>query len=113
MGKKDFIGKIKNWLPSVIVMAVIFSLSSVAGPTIDKFGLNKEPYQINAHFFLFMFLCAAYYKATKNIFYSVILTFIYAILDETHQMFTPFRSSSIFDILVDSMGALISGKTGF
>jgi VanZ family protein len=109
MGKRELISRSRKWLPSVVVMAVIFSLSCIAGPTIKAFGLNKESYQINAHFFLFMILCVTYYKATKNIFYSIIMTFMYAILDETHQMFTPFRSSSLFDILVDTTGALISG----
>ena len=90
-------------------MLVIYILSSVTGPVIDAFGLNKQTYQINAHFFLFILLCVGYYKATKNIFYSVMLCVIYAVIDEFHQTFTPFRSSSTFDILVDVSGALISG----
>ena len=100
---------VKKWIPSIIVMAVIFGLSSITGPVINAAGLNKQVYQVNAHFFLFVILCFTYYKATKNIFNSILLTIIYAVLDETHQIFTLFRSSSTFDIFVDTIAALISG----
>lgn len=101
--------KINRWVPALIVMVVISVLSSVNGPFIDLLGLNRQTYQINGHFFLFMFLCVTYFKATKNIFYSITLTLIFGIIDEFHQTFTPFRSSSIFDIFVDTAGGLISG----
>ena len=90
-------------------MLVIFILSSIPGPTIDNAGLKKASLQISAHFILFMFLTIAFYKPTKNILLSIFLTILYAITDEIHQMFTFMRSSSLFDIYVDSLGSLISG----
>jgi hypothetical protein len=111
MGKGKSLTCLHKWLPSIIVMAVIFVMSSIRGPVIDAAGLGKESYHINAHFFLYVLLSAAYFKATKNIFYSVIMSFMFAVLDETHQLFTPFRSSSLFDIFVDTAGAIISGVT--
>lgn len=99
----------ERWFPSFLVMGIIFTFSSIAGSVIDATGLGKEPYQINAHFFLFLLLCLTYYKATKNIFYSIVLSIIFAVVDEFHQVFTPFRSSSLFDIFIDTSGAFISG----
>lgn len=101
--------KMKKWLPAVVIMLVIFILSSVQGSVIDSVGLGKESYHINAHFFLFVLLCVAYYHATGQVFLSIVLTITFGIFDELHQLFTPYRSSSFFDIQVDSFGALIGG----
>ena len=99
----------KRWLPAIIVMAVITLLSSIKGPYIDAVGLGKESYHINGHFFFFVALCISYYYATKKVALSVVLTMIFGIFDELHQLFTPFRNASFFDIQVDSLGALIGG----
>ena len=101
--------KFKDWIPALLIMAVIFILSSIPGPTIDGAGLKKASLQISGHFILFMFLTIALYKSTKNIPLSILLTILYAITDELHQIFTYMRSSSLFDIYVDSLGSLISG----
>ncbi|OGC60144.1 hypothetical protein A2380_03470 [candidate division WWE3 bacterium RIFOXYB1_FULL_43_24] len=99
----------KKWIPAVIVMGVISILSSIKGPYIDAVGLGKESYHINAHFFLFVALCISYYYATGKVALSVVLTIIFGIFDELHQIFTPFRNASLFDIQVDSLGAVIGG----
>lgn len=99
----------KKWLPSIIIMLVIFILSSVKGQVINDLGLGKEQLQISAHSILFFILCFTYFKSTKNILLSIILTMIYGVFDEFHQRFTPYRSSSLFDIYVDSLGALFAG----
>lgn len=101
--------KFIDWLPAILIILVIFALSSIPGPAIDNAGLKKASLQISAHFILFMFLTIAYYKATKNILLSILLTVLYSVLDEIHQLFTFMRSSSLFDVCVDSLGSLISG----
>ena len=101
--------KFKDWLPAIVIMTVIFILSSIPGSTIDNAGLKKASLQISAHFILFMFLTIAFYKPTKNILFSIILTVLYAFTDEIHQIFTLLRSPSLFDIYVDSLGSFISG----
>ncbi len=100
---------IKRWIPSLIVMIVIFITSSITGPTIEKAGLGNETYHINGHFIMFMILCTTYYKALRNVFNSVVLTSFYGIFDEFHQVFTVYRSSGIFDIAVDILGGVITG----
>ncbi len=101
--------KLTNWLPAIIVMSIIFFLSSLPGETVDSTIARNNSIQMTGHFFLFMFLCVSYFKVTKNIVLSILLTLLYAIFDEIHQLFTPARSSSLNDIVVDMMGASISG----
>lgn len=101
--------KFRDWVPAILIMTVIFILSSIPGPAVDAVGLNKHEFQVSAHFILFMVLTIAFYKPTKNILLSIFLTILYAFTDELHQIFTLLRSSSLFDIYVDSLGSLISG----
>jgi VanZ family protein len=101
--------KLKKWYPAIIVMLVIFIVSSIPGKIINDSGLGKESYHINGHFILFLILTLTYYKATKNVLRSMIFSILYALLDELHQKFTPLRSVSMFDIYVDTIGTLIGG----
>lgn len=41
----------------------------------------------------------------KKILLSIILSFLYAITDEIHQLFTPGRSAQFQDVLIDTLGA--------
>lgn len=44
----------------------------------------------------------------QKILYSQLIISAYAILDEFHQSFIPGRTASIWDVLIDSAGALIA-----
>ena len=70
---------------------------------------NTEPVQKIGHVIMFMILCISYFKATKNIPLSILLSFFYAVFDEYHQSFTAERSSSFSDVFVDVLGASVSG----
>lgn len=100
---------IKKWFPAILMMLVIFGASSIPGKIISESGFDREAYQINAHFVLFIILCFTFFKATKNILVSIILTALYGAVDEFHQRFVPLRNSSILDMSVDMFGGLISG----
>jgi len=100
---------IKKWFPAILMMLVIFGVSSIPGGVISESGFDREAYQINAHFVLFIILCLTFFKATKNILLSIILTALYGGVDEFHQRFVPLRNSSILDMNVDTFGGLISG----
>ena len=101
--------KYHRWIPSLVIMLVIFVSSSIPGQTINAIGLGKEAYHVNGHFILFLILCFANYKATKNILVSILFTILYAFADEFHQTLTPFRSASFFDIYIDTFAAFIAG----
>jgi VanZ family protein len=90
-------------------MLLIFVSSSVPGATVNAVGLGKESYHINAHLFMFFSLVFTYYKATQSVKDSVLLGLGYAFFDELHQTFTPERSTSFFDIYIDTVGILLAG----
>ncbi|MBW6441536.1 VanZ family protein [Patescibacteria group bacterium] len=101
--------KLINWIPALVVMTVIFILSSQPGEVVNSTFARTENVQKLGHLILFSILCLSYFKATKSIKISILLTLFYAIFDEFRQSFTPGRSSSISDIFVDMIGASISG----
>lgn len=96
------------WIPALIWMGFIFFLSSLSGPTLKSVGLGSESIHIDGHFMLFVILCPLYFKATKSAKISLLLSILYAVLDEIHQIFTPFRTPSLFDVSIDTMGASFS-----
>lgn len=101
--------KLINWLPALVVMTLIFILSSQPAEVVNSTVARTELVQKVGHLILFMVLSLSYFKATKSIKISILLTLMYAIFDEFHQSFTPGRSSSFSDIFVDMIGASISG----
>ena len=100
--------KFINWIPAIFLMIVIFVLSSQPGDVVNSTVARTEPVQKVGHLILFALLCLSYYKATKKISFSIILTFLYALIDEAHQSFTLGRSPGTDDIFVDMIGASIS-----
>jgi VanZ family protein len=100
--------KFLKWVPSLVIMLIIFSLSSVPGETVNSTVARNDNVQMAGHFLLFTLLCLSYFRATRSIKISLILTFFYACFDEIRQSFTPDRSTSIKDIVVDMIGASIA-----
>lgn len=100
---------LKNWLPATAVALAIFLLSSLSGDSVAKTGLGHEPYQINAHFFMYFLLTIALFKATKDVGLAMAISILYSLTDEVHQTFVPGRDFQLFDILVDSFGTLLAG----
>ena len=100
---------IEKWLPAMLTMMVIFLISATPGKTINAAGLGKESIHLDGHFLLFFVLCLTYFKATKNISVSVLLSALYGVTDELHQLFVPMRQCSPVDMSVDALGALLAG----
>ena len=97
-----------NWLPAIVMCVLIFYASSiqnaeiVADPVAD-FGVRKI-----VHFFVYFVLYILFFKATKNYKISLVLTILYGISDEIHQYFVPTRGAKVFDVVIDSLGALFA-----
>ncbi len=100
---------LKKWLPALIIMGIIFGISSIHGQIIKESGLGSEGIHVNGHFILYFFLLFAYYKATNDLLVSILLSFMFALSDEYHQSFVPERSASLKDIIVDSLGIILAG----
>lgn len=102
-------------LPVIGVMGLLFYLSSLPGNTLvmpDILSFDKL-----LHAFAYGVLAAAVFFAIPNrrrhqprlIFLLIVLfCLLYGISDEVHQIFVPFRSSSGWDILADTVGAAIA-----
>ena len=89
--------------------ALIFTLSSLGGASVSSnLGVDWVSHK-TTHLFLYFILSMTFYRGSKNILVAVLLTSIYGISDEIHQLFVPTRSGNFFDILVDSAGGLFAG----
>ena len=79
---------------------------------VDVFNHMVRKY---AHFFAYMILgilsVNALYlngiKDRKAILYSFIISFLYAVSDEIHQIFVPGRAGQVMDVVIDSLGGII------
>ena len=95
-------------------MAVeIFLVSSITGSKPTTGGLNLSVLYHSIVFFLFSFftilsIVKKNNKKMKSLILPVVISFLYAVLDEVHQLFVPLRNASILDVLVDTTGILLS-----
>lgn len=102
-----FIKRGCNIILLIIIALQIWWFSSVPGSEIETHGISII--SITYHFtifFLFSFFIQSSFKDTskKNITITIIITTIYAILDEIHQIFVPGRYPGIEDVLTDTSG---------
>jgi VanZ family protein len=97
-----------KWLPAILIMGILFAMSSATGKTVDELGMGKPGIQLNVHLVMYFLLCIAFYKATKDVVTSTIFTVFYGVFDELHQLFTLWRNSSLFDIKIDTLGAILA-----
>jgi len=104
------------WFPVYFYMIFIFYLSSQSVVPImggDIVGLNLSDYV--KHSFEYFILSLLVYRAVSNHkvkinseILTVILSGVYAISDEVHQLFIPGRQFSLLDILADLIGIIIA-----
>ncbi|MCK9595646.1 VanZ family protein [Candidatus Pacearchaeota archaeon] len=102
----------------VLIAVEIFVFSSIPGSSMSNIK-NIWPSRIYhmVVFFLFNFLLFILIKKekidTKQVIIPIIISLIYAALDEIHQMFVPFRGAGITDWLTDSLGIFASAIVYF
>jgi len=110
------IKKFIYFLPSIVVMSIIFCLSSlpstgIGGSLVEQFFIHKT-----LHVLVYSGLSISFYFALKNtchsstrqnLFMSILFTYIYGIGDEIHQYFIPGRGAKFTDTLFDLFGAII------
>jgi VanZ family protein len=104
-----------QWGPAVLIMAVIFIASSTPGSDLPQFGYWDLITKKGGHMFGYALLASAYLHAlnkgreiTRGQFVvALCLAILYAITDESHQRFAPGRTASIYDVLIDALGAVL------
>ena len=105
---KELSKNIENLLNRTPIIGNI--LSDILNSPNSQFIVRKS-----AHFILFCLLSIlcfiVIYEIKKSVKISTLvsfsITFIYACIDEIHQLFIPGRESQIKDVLIDSIGAII------
>lgn len=117
-GKKQII---ISWAAVLLCMAVIFILSAQKGDESQSlsdrliiiFGMEVSSDFIRtcAHFLEYAGLSVLVYNALYRTlgcfrpFFSVIISALYAVADEVHQLFVEGRACQITDIITDTLGA--------
>jgi len=101
-----------SFVITILIAIIIFYMSSLTGAQTYKASNNIQAvlYHIIVFFFLsfFLFISTTRGKNKGLLFPSILLSFFYSITDEFHQYFVPGRSSSISDIMLDSIGILFA-----
>lgn len=107
--------RIISFILTLLIAIEIFYFSSISGITGIETGRGDwipRIYHFTV-FFLFSFFFFVTIKGTKKIkkkylLIVLIISIIYAIFDEIHQIFVPFRYPSISDVLTNSLGIFSS-----
>lgn len=119
--------KLIRYAPSVVWMGTIFYLSHQPANKSAETSLGVVDFALNiipvpetyekefhafvrksAHFFAYAFLAMLIYYAYRGnhrIFFTLMISLLYAISDELHQLFIPGRSAEVRDVLIDVCGA--------
>ncbi len=108
---------LKLWGPVIFWAGMIFYFSNQprigSGLEEVEAGLVDLALRKCVHVFEYFMLNILFYRALKGSFKldpkklflcSVVFSVIYALLDEYHQSFVPSRTSSIYDVMIDSIG---------
>jgi VanZ family protein len=104
-----------RWLPSLIMMAAIFALSSLPARHIPYLGRYDFLVKKGGHALGYALLGLAYYYALpKRVsigfrwLLAMLMVILFALSDEFHQSFVEGRTSSIRDVLIDGCGAAVA-----
>jgi len=103
---------IKRWLPAILMMGVIFYFSSIPSNEMPNFGSWDTLVKKSGHMIGYALLGLTYLRGTnsyrwKSILITLIGVILYAASDEFHQSFVPGRTSTVMDVGIDTIGAII------
>ena len=107
--------KFIRWVPALLMMAVIFTFSSIPSTELPILPTADYLFKKGGHAFGYALLAYTYWYALdgqKNpqaAWWAWLLALLYSATDEFHQSFTPGRHPSAIDVLVfDNLGAAFS-----
>lgn len=105
-----------SWLIVFVIASAIFYSSSISFQNYTKINsVYSIGYHFLAFFLLAFFLSVALIKGKKkNLFAtSIILAVAYALSDEFHQIFVPYRSFSFSDLVLDTAAIFLANAIYF
>jgi VanZ family protein len=103
-------------LPAILWAILIFVASSIPNATLPD--LRFIPADKAVHLFVYLVLCALIYRALhfqkrfllmkrSALLIAFLLSVMYGMSDEFHQMFVPNRVADVDDLAADTLGALL------
>ncbi|MBU1124644.1 MAG: VanZ family protein [Candidatus Omnitrophica bacterium] len=102
---------LKYWLPACICMGIIFIASSIPGSQIPSaFPYQDIVFHAGAYLLLAFFFARALrttwagLKDYQVLGITILYGVLYALSDEWHQSFVPYRMATAFDVFVDTAG---------
>ncbi|MCK5449317.1 VanZ family protein [Candidatus Pacearchaeota archaeon] len=100
-----------SWIVTVLIGIIIYYVSSLEfGGGYGGSNLQAMIYHLGAFFFFGLFLMISSVRGKRKIFFifAILLSAIFAILDELHQYFVPGRYCSMGDVFLDSVGVVFA-----
>ncbi len=102
-----------SWFITLVGAVLIFWISSLdfGGNVIGDKGWISVFYHFSSFFCFSFFLFISLMRGRKNyllFFVGFLMCVVYAILDEIHQYFVPWRFCDIFDVYVDTAGIIFA-----
>jgi VanZ family protein len=101
-----------RWIPAIVMMALIFSASSLPATDIPRFGEWDVLVKKSGHAIGYALLGVTYFfalpKSLSNRYKTVLailMVVLFALSDEFHQSFVEGRTSSLRDVAIDTAGA--------
>ena len=100
--------RLKNWLPALVLMMIIFAASSIPGDAMPRFDEFDFSVKKLGHSLGYALLAISYFRGLgKRPWLAWLMAVLFAVSDEFHQSFTPGRNPSIYDVLIyDNLGAI-------
>ena len=107
----------RRWLAAIALMAVIFIFSSIPkGTLIPDFDVWDLLIKKSAHLLIYGLLALSYLWGFtgwagikwQHLAGALLMSILYGISDEYHQIFTPGRNGNIIDVAIDMLGASIA-----
>ncbi len=116
MTHRDDAPTIHYWLPIVVWVGAVFSVSSIPGPTLEKVGFSIQDKL--AHALVYAVLGFLVFRRQRfqlgwsgwrAALLAIAVAAVVGALDETYQFFVPGRFSSRWDWVADVGGAAAAG----
>jgi VanZ family protein len=109
---------VRLWLPAIVWMVVIFVLSGRQSISVSKdYWLNFlffKTLHVIEYAILFIFYirglhhCWPKEKVVNKYAIAFLLTIMYAVTDEIHQIFVATREGRVRDVIIDTLGAVLA-----
>ena len=116
MVKKKCSKYTKIWAPPVIWAVLIFFLSSLTVAPSSKILWQDFLIKKSAHIVEYAILTILLYRGfrlsgydtKRSAILSILIGIAYGVSDEIHQSFTPGRQPRVYDVIFDTIGALLA-----